>query len=291
MWGANIENKSGRGCLLYAKIKLGAKEILLKKLYNEYVLIEITCKGRDEKILVCCIYRSPNSSLENNATLCDCITELSKIKCKNIIMVGDFNYGHINWENLSSQNNTERNFIDKLQDNYLSQMVTVPTRKRGSDRSTMLDLIITKQPDKITDIDIRSPLGSSDHATIYFNIITEPKNIKREKIVYFYNKGNYREMCKKVSEYDWSNILEKSKHIDEQWESFAELITNAQEIHIPHKTIDMNKNKSNSWKVPRTKEMKIIENKRDRKWTRYMETGNLNHYKEFCSYRNKVKKL
>ena len=44
-------------------------------------------------------------------------------------------------------------------------------------------------------------------------------------------------MCKKVSEYDWSNILEKSKHIDEQWESFAELITNAQESHIPHKTI------------------------------------------------------
>ena len=37
--------------------------------------------------------------------------------------------------------------------------------------------------------------------------------------------------------------------------------------------------------------MKIIGNKRDRKWTRYMETGNLNHYKEFCSYRNKVKKL
>ena len=214
---------------------------MLKKLYNEYVLIEITCKGKDEKILVCCIYRSPNSSLENNATLCNCITELSKIKCKNIIMVGDFNYGHINWENLSSQNNTERNVIDKLQDNYLSQMVTVPTWKRGSDRSTILDLIITKQPDKITDIDIRSPLGSSDHATIYFNIITEPKNIKREKIVYFYNKGNYREMCKKVSEYDWSNILEKSKHIDEQWESFAELITNAQETHIPHKTIDMNK--------------------------------------------------
>ena len=101
-------------------------------------------------------------------------------------------------------------------------MVTVLTRKRGSDRSTILDLIITKQPDKITDIDIRSPLGSSDHATIYLNIITEPKNIKREKIVYFYNKGNYKEMCKKVS-------------------------TNAQETHIPHKTIDMNKNKSNSW--------------------------------------------
>ena len=80
-------------------------------------------------------------------------------------MAGDFNFGHINWENLLSQNNRERNFIDKRQDNYLSQMVTVPTRKRGSDRSTILDLIITKQPNKITDIDIRSSLGSSDHAT------------------------------------------------------------------------------------------------------------------------------
>ena len=98
-------------------------------------------------------------------------------------------------------------------------------------------------------------------------------------------------MCKKVSEYDWSNILEKSKHINEQWESFAELITNAQETHILHKTIEMNNDKSNSGKIPCTKVMKIIGNKRDRKWIRYMETGNLNHYKEFSSYRTKMKKM
>ena len=42
-------------------------------------------------------------------------------------MVGDFNYGHINWENLLSQNNPEINCIDKLQDNYLSQMVRAST--------------------------------------------------------------------------------------------------------------------------------------------------------------------
>ena len=46
----------------------------------------------------------------------------------------------------------------------------------------MLDLIITKQPDKITGIDIKSPLGSSDHATIYFNIITEPKTLNVKKL-------------------------------------------------------------------------------------------------------------
>ena len=41
----------------------------------------------------------------------------------------------------------------------------------------------------------------------------------------------------------------------------------------------------------RTDEMKILGNRRDRKWTRYMETGDINHYKEFVKYRNKVKKL
>ena len=30
------------------------------------------------------------------------------------------------------------------------------------------------------------------------------------------------------------------------------------------------------WSAPRTKEMKILCNKRDRQWTRYMETGDNN---------------
>ena len=43
--------------------------------------------------------------------------------------------------------------------------------------------------------------------------------------------------------------------------------------------------------VPRTIEMKILGNKRDRQWTRYMERGDNNLYKPFCRYRNKVKHL
>ena len=41
------------------------------------------------------------------------------------------------------------------------------------------------------------------------------------------------------------------------------------------------------WSVPRTKEMKILGNKRDRQWTRYMETGDNNHYK---SYKTRFRK-
>ena len=37
--------------------------------------------------------------------------------------------------------------------------------------------------------------------------------------------------------------------------------------------------------------MKILGNKRDRQWTRYMASGNQSHYKQFCKHRNKVKKL
>ena len=63
---------------------------------------------------------------------------------------------------------------------------------------------------------------------------------------------------------------------------FAELIINAQETCIPYKTIDMNKNKSNSCvvSISRTTEIKIIKNKTDRKWTHYLETVNLNQYKK-----------
>ena len=68
----------------------------------------------------------------------------------------------------------------------------------------------------------------------------------------------------------------------------SNLIKNLKDKYVPNKIITRIVKK---WSVPRTKEMKILGNKRDRQWTRYMETGDNNYYKSFCRYRNKVKHL
>ena len=95
-------------------------------------------------MLFCCLYRSPNSSNDNNLRLCEFIDDSCRRRYINVIIVGDFNYSHINWVTFISQNSTENKFMECLQDNYLSQLVMSPTRRRGADRSNILDLIITK---------------------------------------------------------------------------------------------------------------------------------------------------
>ena len=89
---------------------------------------------------------------------------------------------------------------------------------------------------------------------------------------------------------DWDSMLNiDDSNIDDQWKLISDTLLEAKDKFIPHKLVKMGNSKK--WTINRTDEMKILGNRRDRKWTRYMETGDFNHYKEFVKYRNKVKKL
>ncbi len=53
-------------------------------------------------------------------------------------VVGDFNYMGINWNGVIGDSDSEE-FLKALQDNFLKQVVTEPTRD-----ANILDLVLTK---------------------------------------------------------------------------------------------------------------------------------------------------
>ena len=179
----------------------------------------------------------------------------------NIVITGDFNFSSINWDSMSSTVNLEKQFIDCIQDNYLNQLVKKPTRKRGADRATLLDLILSQDETKIENLEICSPIGHSDHAILKYSIIINPATIKREKLVYFYNRGDYEAMCENLKDIEWNNILDHNHPIDTQWSKISNLIKNLKDKYVPNKIITLGTMKK--WSVPRTKEMKILGNKKD----------------------------
>ena len=65
----------------------------------------------------------------------------------NLLIGGDFNYKDIDWRNeyASPRQQHLLNFIETLQDCYLFQHVTEPTRFRESERSNILDLILSSE--------------------------------------------------------------------------------------------------------------------------------------------------
>ena len=92
-----------------------------------------------KELLIGVCYRTPTSSVfgpGNDDLLNDLIQEIGS---KHHVLMGDFNYPDIDWSLhscLPTASKDCRAFLDCLDDNFLSQHVTVPTRK-----DSILDLI------------------------------------------------------------------------------------------------------------------------------------------------------
>ena len=94
------------------------------------------------------MYRSPNLPNANNSELCDLLKSLDK----NNLIIGDFNFPTIDWENNSGENKC-RPFLDSLNDKFLQQMVDFPTHICGN----VLALVLTDIPERIINIE---PIGT-----------------------------------------------------------------------------------------------------------------------------------
>ena len=96
------------------------------------------CRPRD-------LCRSPNSNQENSRHLNELINMAVSLKFKYTVLVGDFNYPDISWSDFTtphSHTHPEFCFIECLRDNYLSQLISEPTRYREGQRANILDLFI-----------------------------------------------------------------------------------------------------------------------------------------------------
>lgn len=141
MFTNDLACEQSRGVLIYVDKCLECNEINIGKKFKENIFIRL-----NSDLVIGNIYRSPNSNVENNNELCSLIQELSE-KFSNFIVVGDFNFGDINWKSWCSTHNSGSSyeFINVLRDNLLLQHVDFPTRGRGLDSPHILDLVITNK--------------------------------------------------------------------------------------------------------------------------------------------------
>ena len=131
-------------------------------------------------------------------------------------------------------------FYNCLQNNYLKQHVSEPTRVRGKDEPSLLDLIITEdsQTQVSSSIDIGSPLGLSDHAVLtwkYLLSIEEktPNTVSEKPRKYNFYKGDYARFRTLCSNTDWGELLNDSMNIDEMVDTFDDIIQKYKDEAIP----------------------------------------------------------
>lgn len=81
----------------------------------------------------------------------------------------------------------------------MHQHITSPTRGRGTDQPSILDLVLTDDVNCLDDIEITSPLGKSDHSMISMDLKCVFTRHHTSKTTVQYNRGD-NENTKKAFE-------------------------------------------------------------------------------------------
>jgi len=129
-------------------------------------------------ILSLVTYRSPSSKGDNDDELCKLISYLSD-KYPRFILVGDFNFSDIEWDNWTAVHNNPSSlkFLNTLQHISSYNNVDTSTRGRGSDVPQILDLVIINT-EIVTSIECLAPLGKTDHSLlVMYTSLQEQKEL------------------------------------------------------------------------------------------------------------------
>ena len=161
------DNGPTRGVVLYIRNQLKFSKLNIYKLLNtnsnlkEMIPIEVSFSD-NTKLLLSNSYRSPNSSAEENEFFRNSV----KLKRFHQIVIGDFNRKNIDWITATSTSDDDCRFVEATRDSFLTQHILTPTRGRGPDEPSILDLLFTSRNESVESVDFHAPLGKSDHSVI-----------------------------------------------------------------------------------------------------------------------------
>jgi hypothetical protein len=274
---------TGRGVSIYIRDHYKSDTVSFEIRYedNTWVLVDLP---NHTNALVGCIYRSPNSPEENNAKLLTLLTQATLIKANYLVIVGDFNYKEIDWK--SKQVHTREShpayqIYNKINDLFLDQLITSPTRHREGERPNVLDWVITNSSDKISDIQISAPLGEKgDHNVITFALEIPRKGYSIPTAAYSYTRGDYDTIRENLSNVNWETLFSNTG-INENWNAFLSLLQKEITNNIPQ--VKLKSNKYQPWV---NSEVKNARKEKQKAWRKYSRQKNQENWVSFTQKRN-----
>lgn len=290
LYSVHVGEEGYRGIILYIDSNLYSSQFECSIAFEECLFVELKIDKTD--LLLGSFYRSPNSTEANSKLLIDLINKVNDEHHGKLLLLGDFNFPRINWQNWSVTDNTdqitiETHFIQCLRKNLLCQHVLEPTRARGTNNPHILDLVISSD-DFIDEVFNLSPLGKSDHSVLHIQCQLTVVRSNQSATKFNFSKGNYIAFRKHMDR-DWAEDFKRfSGNINDAWLFLKSEIHSGMVKFIPLcKSSSWKKNES--WKHPISTTLKNLIKKKHRLWTRFQETRNVNVENEYKIVRNIVR--
>ena len=246
-----------RGIAIYIKSSLDANIIDTKHCdYVENLCLSLTVNNKN--IFLGCIYRSPshNKTASTNE-LIELFNSFDICKYDKFIMTGDFNYPCIDWSEKINLNDHDKKLINCIDDLFLQQMVTEPTRNVLGQKCNILDLIFTNDELFINNIEHLAPLGSSDHDVLLISINIPQVFIAPPEPRFNFSKTDFKGLKDYLSKIDWTKL--DGINVNDSWSFFSDILLTGFNLFVPKVKV---KSKSKPFWL-NNKCMKLIRKKYD----------------------------
>ena len=232
----------GGGVFVYVNEVLKPNEMIGVKEDNniESVWVEIICKN-DKRIKLGNFYRPPGINIQNELEA-SLFQEIRNVVDGNnlVVIVGDFNYADINWNDRTYTYPTSGKFIEFCEDIFLNQYVEGSTRGENT-----LDLIFSNQ-EIIENLRVGENFGFSDHQIIRFDLKLESKTHINNAMVPDFRRANWEGFLGKMNGLNWEYLFH-GKTTYEMWDIFKTLLDNFTKQFIPMRRIRKNKKVKPKW--------------------------------------------
>ncbi|KAK4823310.1 hypothetical protein QYF61_000523 [Mycteria americana] len=144
-----------------------------------------------------------------------------------LVLVGDFNLPDVCWKYNTAERKQSRRFLERVADNFLTQLVSEPTREGAP-----LDLLFTNREGLVSYVMVGGRLGQSDHEMIEFLILEEVRSGVSRTASLDFRRADFGLFRRLVERVPWEAAL-MGKGVQEGWTFFKKEALKAQEQAVP----------------------------------------------------------
>ena len=209
--------------------------------FDECLVSEL--QFEQKKIFFTVLYRNPSSKANTPQftkflnDFKDLYNKISKENPFSTFYTGDFNAHSQQWYPDGDTNNEGALLVDLFDSLDLKQIISEPTHFFRNDcKPSCIDLIVTDEPNLVLDSGVRPSLDPTvKHQITYckLNFQSQPlPNYKRH--IWNYNRANTTLLNRSISNFDWTNELNKFSDPSEQVDFFNNTLLNIFSNFIPN---------------------------------------------------------
>lgn len=172
------------------------------------------------------VYRSPSCPSSANQQLVKTVSDLAADNYMCVI-AGDFNYPDVLWEQMKSNSPASSEFLEMCASHNFVQRVARSTRG-----DNILDLVLTNDHSFVSQVDVKAPIGNSDHSVIEFCVkgsLIQPLY----RMVKNFSKADYPSILSYLRNVDWLGSLSILSTVNAMYELLISVLKHCIAHFVP----------------------------------------------------------